>query len=129
MIKNRHKLSLLVVLTLIITIIFIHGCTLFQPQTGVWVCEELGITVDFDDRDKINGTVRAIIDGEEKEYVLGMDATGSAGFFPIEDIDKSMEKTYYLYRGWFINKGENKMIFRLKENRKEYIFVRQNPME
>ena len=118
-----------IIFILFIFLFFASSCDPFNYPSGVWVCEELGITIDFDDRDKINGTVRAIIDGEEKEYVLGMDAAGSGGFFPIEDIDKSMEKTYYLYNGWFINKGEDKMIFRLIENRKEYIFVRQSSME
>ena len=124
--EKRLKYLLLFLISIII---LLNGCTRFKVQTGVWVCEELGITVDFDDNEGLDGaaiTSRATIniDGKTSELVCGMDATGSASFYPIENMSKVMEKMECLYEGIFVNKGADEMIFKLAFRKGEYTFVR-----
>ena len=121
---------ILFVLMLLIIVTFLNGCTTFKPQTGVWVCDELGIIIDFDNDGGLDiasmtaiGTIK--INGETKEIVCGMGPTGSATFYLIEHMDKVMEETSYIYIGYFKNNGVNKMTFKPNDIDKKYIFIKQ----
>jgi len=124
-IKQKYMLLLL-----IFSVTLLQGCTTFKVPTGVWTCEKLGITVNFDDSEGLYGSAipsrgTIVIDGEERNIICKMDATGSCGFAPIEDMGKSMEETNYFYIGRFNNNGANKMIFRVVKTKKEYTFIRK----
>ena len=121
----------LILFTLLVIIIFTMGCTTFSyyPE-GVWVCEELDITINFDYNKEIewaayNGKGTIIIDGQEKEIVCGIGPTGHCNFLYIDEIDKHSSEMDFLYRGMFKHKGENKMIFTLTKSTETYIFVKQ----
>jgi hypothetical protein len=110
-----------IIFILFIFLFFASSCDPFNYPSGVWVCEELGITIDFDiGKEFPNGEI--LIDGTSEKIECSV---GSGGSTTIRYATNNEE----LYIAWFINKGKNKMIFRLVENRKEYIFIKQNPME
>jgi len=120
-------------LALNIIVISFQGCTTFggNPK-GVWICEELGITINFDDNSvkyaAHTGKGTIIIDGEEKEIVCGMDVTGDANFLYIEDVDKHPSERTFLYEGLFkyISKEKNKMTFQPFGSKEKYTFVKQD---
>jgi hypothetical protein len=127
----KHIMKMILsILALLGIVVFINSCTTFKPQTGVWICDELGITVDFDDDEGLYGasmTARGTIeiDGETKEIVCLMDATGSCGFMFIEDMGKPNQMRYEFNTGYFDNKGKNKMTFKPNGIDKRYVFIRQ----
>ena len=125
--KNKYIYSFLI---LIIIVPLICGCTIFRRPTGIWVCEELGITVDFDDDGGLNyASITSIgmitINGETREIVCGMDPIGSANFLYIEEVGKHSSERSYIYHGTFKNDGENQMIFKPVRSEEKYIFVKQ----
>lgn len=69
----------LVLFIIFVISIFFSSCTTFKYPTGVWTCEELGITLDFDDNDGMGGPIDArgeiITDKGNKPVVCMIDAT------------------------------------------------------
>ena len=121
----------LILFTLLVIIIFTMGCTTFSyyPE-GVWVCEELDITINFDYNKEIewaayNGKGTIIIDGQEKEIVCGIGPTGHCNFLYNDDVDKHPSERSYIYTGMFKHKGENKMTFTLTKSKERYTFVKK----
>ena len=124
-----EKCNKFILLTLVI-VIFLCGCTTFRyfPE-GVWICDELSITINFDNKDvqvgSYNGKGTIIIDEEEKEIACGMDATGSAIILYVDEVGKDSSERTSLYIGTFKHKGDNEMTFKMVRSKKKYIFVKQ----
>ena len=86
------------VLMTIVTLL--QGCTTFTVPTGIWICDDLGIMIDFD-QDEIKwasitrkGTIT--VGGESKEIVCGMDPIGLAEFLYVDEMDKHSSERSYL---------------------------------
>jgi hypothetical protein len=115
----------------------ISGCSNFSyPEGGIWVNDELGITIDFDDMVEgehsglFRGTI--ILDDEIKEIIADVCFTGSTYFYFIEYRGKPFEEIDHLYNGWLstgIHRGmfsiRANMTFRSVSSDRSYTFVRQ----
>lgn len=121
-----------IVLSIIFVIsIFINSCTTFKYPTGVWTCEELGITLDFDDNDGMSGWIdaRGVIITDEGNKIIAcmMDATGAIGILYPDKLHSSENK--YLYEGNLKNNGKSKMTFIPYESEErvtvKYEFIKQ----
>ena len=102
----------------------------WTPHDGVWVCEELGITLDFGDREGLDGAAitvrgRITIDGKEDEIVLLASLGGECSFIPIEEMGKSLRERKIIFRGRLSRRmGSNKMYFSIYDA--AYEFVKQD---
>jgi len=127
--QNKRDRILIIFQTIIITIIFFSCTTYRGAPTGIWTCEELGITIDFDNDISQRGGMAyrstIVIDGKTSEIVCGMGPTGEVSFYFVEDMGKTMEEKTYLYVGTFSNARGDTKIFREGRNRTRYTFIRQ----
>ena len=87
----RMKKKAVLLLAVCILCLNMQGCDPFQYPFGMWVCEELGLTLDFDDTDClthnsstdthirircINGRGTLLIDGELRDVVALFNVNG-----------------------------------------------------
>jgi len=97
--KNRRltmKKTSIIIFTLIL---FLTGCDPFEYPTGIWVCEELNITVDFDNGGK--GTI--ITDNVSEDIICWID---SGGYVAIDYLYEEREEEEDIY-----NKEELKLLY------------------
>ena len=122
-------MSLLLIITIIPGSLILPSCTRFRPPGGIWVCEELGITVDFDDNSvqwaSITGKGTIAVDEEVKEIVCGMDPIGGGNILYVEEVSKHPSERTFLYLGTFFNRGANQMTFKIANSGEKYTFVKQ----
>lgn len=111
--------------------IFINSCTTFKYPLGVCTCEELGITLDFDDNDGMGGWIDArgeiITDEGNKPIICLMSATSAIGILYSDDLDLSEDN--YIYYGNLKDTGKNRMTFTSFEGedrvKVKYEFIKQ----
>ena len=126
----KYLRNYIIFIILLITLVkCCTSCTTFKFQAGVWTCEELGITIDFDNYNgvrtaAINGKGTIIINNEVRDIICGMDATGTCNFFYVEDVDEQAYVKSYIYTGYFKNYEKNKMTFKIANSNKKYTFIK-----
>ena len=120
-------------IALLLIFLMLNSCAAnFIPITGVWICEELEMVLDFDDEREEIGQARGtiVIDGELHGIVCLVNPIASASIYYPKDENEyySFGKELMLGKFTMRGKNKNKMIFRLLKDGKEvaeYIFIRQ----
>ncbi len=107
---------------IIVCFVCITGCTTFQRPTEVWHCEELGLTIDFDqyiDAYLFGGQLNQ--DGETQEVVCSVFLTGKVGVYDPQEIPLNQSSEPIL-EGTIQGRGNKKRKFWLKDSEKVYWF-------
>ena len=117
------------VFLILVVITLSYGCTIFTAPAGIWICDDLGIMIDFDQDEikwgSITGKGTITVGGETKEIVCGMDPIGGADFLYVDEMDKHSSEINYLYNGTFRYIDENTMIYKIVRREEKYTFVKQ----
>jgi len=134
------KIKFKFLLSLLLVAVLLNGCTTFQrPKCGIWVSDELGITIFIDEPLDERGEMfmaTLMVDGEAKEIVAVLSLSGAAIFYPIEyleiegHLNRNWSEINYFYNGGisnYINRMffRNTMTFRPYRSDRSYTFVRQ----
>ena len=134
----------LLLLSLCTTCLLLQGCDPLAHPTGVWICEELSMTVDFDDKgdDFLSGKGEMIVDGLSIEIACMLEQGGlrvkivyldeEGKYIRPDDYNHDGEELFI--KGFFQKEGKNKMTLYetvpTKEGAKrtgvEYTFVRED---
>ena len=102
--------------TLVFVCVFtLQSFDLFRYPTGVWKCEELSITLDFDAKSKYNGIGEILIDGIPFEIVSSLYVGGELGISFSDDIyDANNIRTDWLFWGSLKWKGRTTIEYTVK---------------
>jgi len=96
------------------------------PTEGIWVSEELGITVDFNEAmrfypNRFRGTL--VVDDEIRNIVCGTNSNGNASFFFTDSHGGLYDSP--IHRGFFRFRSGEDDVFVFVSSRVRYTFVRQ----
>ena len=123
-----HKTNFLrlAVLVIICTLLF-QGCSIAIRLNGKWSCDELEITLDFDDysipSDWYTARGEITIDGEVRDIKCRI---GPSTFMAIGFDGMSGDLSLRLYQGYIYNYRAGKNTFTLKlDSGEKYVFAKQ----
>ena len=123
------KFRFVVLLTLsIFTAVLFSGCQnrLFDdrrifPEEGVWYCEELQITLNFEK----NATSKAIVNGEEIECVAGFMSGSTTITVSCQDFNTElMHMGEIIFPGEYVSSSDIELLLRHQYSKEVYTFVR-----
>lgn len=110
-------LSIILIIAMIFTCVYIFVFQRIYPESGTWYCEDLQIYINFD----YEGTSKAIIDGEEIDCrALYFDASELITINRVYD-DIAYEA---VFAGLFVSLKDNELILCDRDTKVEYTFVK-----
>ena len=126
------KKFLLIIFTCIF-IITLQSCDPFRYPTGVWICEELDIIIDFDDINCSvhdicgNGRGEILIEDEFQNIICQFNVSGYLNIGLLESgFSRLCNKSNieWIFIGQLERKGRNKMNFTIEQTKEVYVFVK-----